>query len=207
MASRHERTGQGLRGSKTKRNKIPKPFQQGDLDSLCGVYAVINALRIGTRSLSSPKRIDWEALFGVILQDMAKKSTLANAAIWGLSAAQLRGRVRVAHRWLKAEYGLTIELSLPWHHHNRMNIAPECRKLAQLISLPGQVAIIGFTTPHHSHWSVIRRINHRSIILCDSGRMGRLTIARICFNSEEKFKKAKTTVVSGDDLLVLKICR
>ena len=205
MATKTERTGQGTHAHKTKRNKIPKPFQQGDLDALCGVYALINALRLGNQTLTHPKRIDWEALFAAILQDIAKKSILANAAIWGLSAAQLRGRVRIAHRWLKAEYGLTIELSQPWHHHKRMSIARECSKLAQIISQPGHVAVIGFTTLYHSHWSVIHRINQRSIILCDSGRMGRLTIARLCFNSDEKLKKGKIAVVSSEDLLVLKI--
>lgn len=206
MTTTTKRTGQGAHIRKTKRTNTPKPFRQGDLDALCGVYALINAVRQGTQTLAPPKRIDWEGLFAAILQDIAKKSTLANSAIWGLSPSQLRGRVRVAHRWLKAEYGLAIELSQPWQLHRYMDIADECRKLAQLISQPGHVAIIGFITRYHSHWSVIRRINHRSIILCDSGRMSRLTIARMCFNSEEKLEEGKKVVMSSDDLLVLKIC-
>ena len=40
---------------------VPKPFEQGDLDGLCGAYAVVNVVRLAAhphRRLPAAERID-----------------------------------------------------------------------------------------------------------------------------------------------------
>ena len=69
------------------------PLRQGNLDSLCGMYAVINAIRL-THARSKPlKRQDEKLLFDAGVRFLSRKQYLVDASIEGMIG---RTQIRLA---------------------------------------------------------------------------------------------------------------
>jgi hypothetical protein len=83
---------------------LPPPFQQGDLDGLCGAYAIINVARL-TSCRHLPKAA-WRGLFEALVQRLHEAGELDDAVSDGIGARRLRGLLDDACTWLSAEHGL-----------------------------------------------------------------------------------------------------
>src|ERR1700679_470146 len=91
------------------------PFMQGDLDCLCGAYAIVHAIlvaanncreRQGAEKLPLPKiePTSGQLIFGHLVRALAKKS-LAHQILNGMSASRLRRLLSTASDWLKRNHG------------------------------------------------------------------------------------------------------
>ena len=77
---------------------VPRPFEQGDLDGLCGVYSVVNAARLAAhphRRLSAP---ECRALFAALLTELADEGRLRGFVAHGLGTRVLARLLRRAGR-------------------------------------------------------------------------------------------------------------
>lgn len=83
--------------SRRKRHGV-KPLLQGDLDYLCGFYAIINAIRVAGsgRPLSAD---DCERLFLHMMHDAAAKKTLTPMLLGGTSQSELLSLLKSAREW------------------------------------------------------------------------------------------------------------
>ena len=54
----------------------PPPFRQGDLDGLCGAYAVVNAVRLAALPHRKLRRTACAALFGDLVDELAEAGRL-----------------------------------------------------------------------------------------------------------------------------------
>ena len=59
-----------------------RPYNQGDLDGLCGFYSVINAVKHITKRMTFE---DWQFIFLKMLKLQLKRQKSANFIIYGIS--------------------------------------------------------------------------------------------------------------------------
>ena len=157
ISARLDRRAGGL-----KRNV--EPFRQGELDSLCGLYAVLNALNALCAEVDNDVG---EALFGVMVQALSQAADRPLAALsCGMSQDLVVAMLDVACRELERLLDIRIR-------HRAFPAFDEPPKLGILWDrLQGeisrsQVAIVGISGVHE-HWTVAYAVSPKVIRLADS---------------------------------------
>ncbi|MNV22618.1 hypothetical protein D3C71_1135990 [compost metagenome] len=173
-----------------------RAVQQGKFDGLCGVYAIINALDpIG---LTGPRTNLHRNLFRNIIKALPPKS-LAHAVIHGLETEQLINATRQGLRWLRHSHDIDVRVSR-WRHLP----TDKCefiRDLSTLSERPEHAVILCFAKPGLQHWSVVAKIDHRAILLRDSGGLTRLEIDRF------DLERGRYRLIAEDTVVVRRLMR
>lgn len=141
------------------------PFQQGGLDSLCGLYSIVNAERFINRSSD----YDAQLLFNAIIHYLSHKRLLAKLLIGGVIHTQMLliidkvvGRERIAN------------VQIPWRGIPNPDLTTFWNSMQFFLDgTPGRAIILGLQG-FHDHWTVIENITNRSIHLYDSASIKRL---------------------------------
>ena len=160
-----------------KRARLPitqrarSPLQQGNLDSLCGVYAIINAIRCVCPKVSNG-HAHW--LFELLNRTLAKQNPShaknGSMAYRGLNRRELRRLIEVARENLAFKFGIRFRVErLPRRGKRRWRLAELWSLLDGQISLGG-VAVLGLGGCH-SHWSVAIQVTPKQLRLFDSDRL------------------------------------
>jgi hypothetical protein len=140
------------------------PFQQGGLDSLCGLYSIVNAERFINHSSDESA----QELFDSIIHFLSRRRLLAKLLIGGVIHRQML-------LILDQVVGERIpNLWIPWRGVPTPDLNTFWRSLqAFLDGTPGRAVILGMEG-YHEHWTVIDTITNRSIFLYDSALIRRL---------------------------------
>ena len=127
-----------------------RPFRQGDLDGLCGVYAVINSLELVGAPL---RRGQLREVFQQLIYSLGAASLL-EAMQTGMDALTLLRAVELTFGWLAATYDVRLEAGLPFEARRFRSAAGYLRALrdrwtrqAQPRSSPSRTA-----TPRTGAW-------------------------------------------------------
>lgn len=144
-----------------------KPFSQGDLDGLCGIYSVVNAIRLlcpETRKEQSGE------LFSALIARLRKEGRPPNEFVSrGIEATELWRLVRTAQRFMKGEFGVRIAAQpLKLHRHRRRY--EEMWLTLKAVLNDQAVAIIGLSGLH-GHWTVAYRASDKAAHLFDSDNL------------------------------------
>ncbi|RJP53808.1 MAG: hypothetical protein C4557_04120 [Anaerolineaceae bacterium] len=141
------------------------PFQQGGLDSLCGLYSIINAERIINRSSDEES----QQLFDDLIHYLSRRGLLTKFLIGGIIHTEMLvvlkkvvGKKRISNVWIPYRGVPNPDLTTFWKSMQRF-----------LDGTPGRSIILGLQG-YHDHWTVIERISNRSILLYDSALIKRL---------------------------------
>ncbi len=141
------------------------PFQQGGLDSLCGLYSIINAERIINRSSDEES----QKLFNDLIHYLSRRGLLTKFLIDGIIHTEMLvilkkvvGKKRISNVWIPYRGVPNPDLTSFWKSMQRF-----------LDGTPGRSIILGLQG-YHDHWTVIEKINNRSILLYDSALIKRL---------------------------------
>ena len=150
----------------------PAPFRQGDLDGLCGVYAIVNAMRLLCPKLDRAKA---ERLFEALLRELPQGRTdCGPAAIChGVSRGCLRRMITVTRRQVRQEFGVAIRLECLGNAASRIDAPIRLEWLWATLAEKfdtGAIAIVGIGG-RHNHWSVAMTITPRMLWLADSSGM------------------------------------
>ncbi len=144
------------------------PFQQGGLDSLCGLYSIVNAERFINHSSDESA----QELFDSIIHYLSRRRLLAKLLIGGVIHRQMLLILndvvgdRIPNLWIPWRGVPTPELDTFW------------RSLQSFLDgTPGRAVILGLNG-YHDHWTVIETITDKSITLYDSALIGRLPRSR-----------------------------
>jgi len=138
-----------------------KPYEQGALSSLCGIYSIVNAMRI-IRSLNNDES---KAVFEEIVYYLENSKSFAVSLISGIS-------VTVIGSIFKDVIQDRMNRSIPFQKQPDVRIGQfwtemkkfidegraEEEKRVILLSLGGQ----------HDHWTIAHRITKKRVILFDS---------------------------------------
>ena len=149
-----------------------RPLQQGDLDGLCGVYAIVNAIRWLCPALSEGQS---KKLFGALIDAREQRPMRRPLAFVyrGLTRAGLTRMVDTAIIWAANGPGLYIEAEwLAPPERRRDPLAKVWQRLERQIG-PGAVAIVGLGKAS-DHWTVAVEASPRQLTLLDSDGMSTL---------------------------------
>lgn len=165
-----------------------RPYQQGALDGLCGVYAVTNSLALLCPELTHEA---CRRLFRIVLRGQVEASGASVASLWkGCGPHKLRRLLRFAIEHVRATHGLPVSAS--WPEASPRTLAALWRALDGELQA-GHFVIVGLSGVHR-HWTVIRRITPDTLWLADSDglsllRRSRCTLQlradRHCFDPRE----------------------
>ncbi len=180
------------------RHQAPLPFRQGELDGLCGVYAVINATRLvlGARSqLLRP--CDWQDLFVVLLETIDRSVGIAHAAAHGIETRSLRYLLKAAISHLATEHDVNIRAMPTLARTDRPSFTEFLPVLINSLRQPGQAVLLS-VFGSLNHWTVVRRVSRGSLILFDSSGYTRITLAACRMSNERPKAKGRQHIVPPD---------
>lgn len=141
------------------------PFQQGGLDSLCGLYSIINAERFINHSSDE----ETQQLFNDLIHYLSRRGLLTKFLIGGIIHTEMLvilnkvvGKKRISN------------VSIPWRGVMNPDLTSFWKSMQRFLDgTPGRAIILGLQG-YHDHWTVIDKITSRSIILYDSALIKRL---------------------------------
>ena len=144
-------------------------YRQGELDSLCGVYAVINSVKaVADTHGVRISRDQSSELFRRLCRVLADGGRLSDALTEGTTITTLQAMARDAHVWLADRTGLHLRVRRAFRS-SPGGLDLYWRKLADHVSeeRPGSV-LIGLCG-RMDHWTCVRSMSDRAIVLVDSG--------------------------------------
>jgi hypothetical protein len=149
-----------------------KAYRQGRLDGLCGVYSLINALRLLCPRLDEDA---CERVFSALIRARARQAASPLAVIsGGLSRRELLRLIGLWQRFAAKEFGITLTVS-------RLKASePTLRGIWRGLCrvLDGKsVAIIGLDGVER-HWTVAHAATERTLRVADSSGL------RVIFRSQ-----------------------
>lgn len=151
--------------------------QAGELDGLCGVYAAINAVRLilgpGDRRLSND---DWLAMFAEIFGCADASVGAATPAINGIETRYFRKLLKAVSRHLRHVHNIDVASRLLIPRQSRPSFPMLLKEFRQITDQPNQ-AVVFTVEGFISHWTVLRRVGDRHLVLFDSSGYHRLTLA------------------------------
>ena len=162
---------------------VIKPYQQGSLDGMCGVYSIINVVRL---SVSTRHRFctgDCVDLFGALTSHLEESGRLAKAVSTGFGVNGLCSLLRTTDEWLYGGWGWRLRYHRPWY---REPTPPPFSCMADEFSKHLErenTGIIACIYGYLDHWSVVSGVSKSTIQLFDSIGSHRISIDR-CSSKE-----------------------
>ncbi len=146
-----------------------RPYRQGDLDGLCGLYSTVNAMRVLCPEVDNEAA---GALFAALMQGLNGAGAAAEDVVTGgVCRDQLARIVRQAIAHMADEHEIRLTLTrLPKVLRKRTDLPGLWGWLGKKVS-PSCVALIGLAG-RHSHWTVAVAVTPQQIRLFDSSHMG-----------------------------------
>ena len=152
------------------------PLRQGNLDALCGIYAIINAFAHAARD--RPLRyFPTKRLFMHLIEQATDRRGDTNFIGDGLSQAELKHLCKKAVRF-HGKHGYEFELISPKdllpdrpYPRNPEDVRGRCAWFAQASSQPARAVILDINTDWISHWSVLTGATGDRLTLYDSNGM------------------------------------
>jgi hypothetical protein len=153
-------------------------FQQGDLDGLCGAYAVVHSILVAAAN-RRPRRMEpgpplptvgldeVRGVFAHLMRSLVRKS-LADPIINGITPSSMLRLLEAASLWLSRRVGFKIAVSRPYRPSQRPRRASLLKVLQEHLECHGCTAIIGTRLPWN-HWTVVRRVGRKRLVIVDSG--------------------------------------
>ncbi|MDR3465294.1 MAG: hypothetical protein P4M07_05050 [Xanthobacteraceae bacterium] len=160
-----------------------KAMEQGHLDSLCGVYSVVNAVRwvLG----GNPPKMSAEDLFATVIGWLEWRAGAAEALTAGVEPKILWRVVVSALDDLRKENGVTIKADRPFARRRRLTAAEVHQTLAREFNAStAGIAYVVVFSGRLNHWSVVRGVTLTSFLLFDSCGHSRVAVDRCRMDGE-----------------------
>ena len=147
---------------------LPRPYRQGHMDALCGIYAIVNGCRNALFTLDATRRVSWAGLFRAMVDDLTATGELAGVLCHGMEGRQHTRMVAVARRHLGRVHRLRLTSRRAWRGHRGLTKASAFALVRRHLSNPGASALLSVDAVTFSHWTVISSIDRRHIRFTDS---------------------------------------
>ena len=141
-----------------------RPFRQGHLDGLCGVYSLCNSLKVlGFKNSLE----DWQAILFEILEQLYHDKQSTKFLIDGITTQDMS---RILRDIILPEYKITY--TKPFHSKANTSLAELWDKIsAHFNSESDYTVIICIEGTDYGHWTVVKSLSEKRITLFDSDRM------------------------------------
>ena len=145
------------------------PYQQGKLDNLCGIYAIINAIRWG--NLKSPRvRFSFdecEALAQEMISCLESQDRLYTTLKEGLMIPDMSLLLKAATKWLLEKKDISQVIHKPFHSELKLPMSSIADKVNAHISMSKSAAVL-VTAGDLEHWTVPIKISPTRLNFADS---------------------------------------
>lgn len=180
-----------------------RPFHQGQLDCLCGLYAIINATRLGMRKVCPFSDKAARALMAHLIDELDERGELARAMIEGLTIPELGQLLKVASGWLQSNFSIKAIYSKPFHCRTALTIRCVSSTIDNHLAVDGSSTLLMIRRPT-KHWTVVADVSNLGLVLCDSeqdkGDMVQYSEART--GSARKRKTANIEIIPSSLFLL-----
>ena len=156
--------------------RLPKPFKHGDLDGTCGVYAVINAVRLALEPHSRFTLDVYLDFYEDLVDEVDRLEGFGKASLHGLTTPKIVQLLRLAREVVGSNMGFDLKVGRPLVTRRRHSLSDAVEKLRAELNHPGTVVLLGLGG-EHNHWTVVRRITKASILLHDSDGLRQIAIS------------------------------
>lgn len=147
-----------------------EPLYQGDLDTWCGIYAIVNAIRFIDKEMKGEKT---SFLFRRILRYLERMGRLRTVSSIGIPSSDMSLVIR---EMAKSGYGITV--TRPFYRTKKVSLDQVMEEIdGFLTEAQGRVVVAsvgGKGMDDWSHWTVISRITKKEIHFFDSGLLTKL---------------------------------
>ena len=158
--------------------RYARAFRQGDLDGLCGVYAVVNALRY----LFGLREDHCRALFAALIKALHRRCRRPHHPIlWGMSFSTLKRLIEAAQTCQVLDGAQTFQARPLRLSRDQRNLPRLWSGLRQEVT-PTCVAIVGLAGITN-HWCVVSRVTPKTLWLLDSSGQTRIYRSRCTVRS------------------------
>ena len=152
-----------------------QPFRQGRLDGLCGVYSVINAARLAIWPAHQLSVGSCVYLFGLMTTKLAGRAKLLDVLTGGSRHVLVGTLLREVDTWLTEAYGVRLRYHRPYRSQPSVSPAAIVATLAQHLAAGHASAIAGLSGSIE-HWTVVRAVRPKTMLLFDSDDLKRLPL-------------------------------
>lgn len=157
------------------------PYRQGRLDSLCGIYALINGF-VHARRHDPLRYFPSKRLFMTLVARMAKLRGDTSFCGDGIDYHEFRKLAKTACRFHREQghaFGLLPPKTLLDIPYPKKASDDTARRdwFRAASALPDAAVIVDINTPWISHWSVLDGIKGDRLVLFDSNGMRNIAIA------------------------------
>jgi hypothetical protein len=182
-----------------------RPFRQGDDNGLCGLYAVVNAVRWlwpELRRKNEKGEEEIAALARHVVKDRLRPEQFQSLYLDGDELPLVWQIAQWAGQWLLND-GFAVELGLPFETNPPSDKRDYWARLARLIEPKRAVAIIGFNEPW-PHWTVAtNKAGRFSVRLFDSDVFETIDVRRTVIGGTD----GKTWEIDPPAVIVLsRVC-
>lgn len=167
--------------------------RQGAFDGLCGVYALINCLdEVG---LKRPRSKLHKDLF-IALTHALPSDRLKAAMDDGLCTEDLIGAARRGFRAIRRQYFIDLRVGQPFAQRAFGSVDEFAASLTTFVQASSASVIINMGTPHYDHWTVVRGLEGRRLLVRDSGALKQLDLGRFTVDrGRYRLRPAETLLV------------
>jgi hypothetical protein len=156
---------------KTPAKRRVEPFAQGDLDSMCGIYAIINAFRALCREVTWDISTQLFQRLVTCLKRHVKQAHLPIVA--GIGQSLMRKLLNEAQNYLRKRLNIEFAIEPKGRQLKSKSLAAAWRRLSAIVD-DTTVVILGLSG-RWDHWTVLYDINARKMRLVDSSCRRELT--------------------------------
>jgi hypothetical protein len=136
---------------------IIKPYHQGELDSLCGIYSILNSYRI----VCNPDENKTQILFNDIVNYFSKKRLLKSILIDGMGFKEMNMVMK------DVVYGYMPNYKLSWASFQNPTTRNFWNSMKNHLEDANSCVILGMTG-RESHWSVGISATSKTMRLIDA---------------------------------------
>ena len=178
-----------------------KPYRQGAFDGFCGVYSVINAMKLIAKNGDGFGEEFCELLFNALIRHATLKIGVKRLIRSGTPHRLMRSFLRGSCAYVSRNRKLKPCVKRPLLGQGRLSIdrVINLMRLELAIQPCSFIVEIGGV---HSHWTVIRDISKAQVQLFDSDGLKVLNISELRMSYEKPSPLAKHSLVAGSIFLL-----
>jgi len=156
-----------------------RPYQQGQLDGLCGAYCLVNVVHY----MFGPTCSDTATkVFSELMQYFENHSTALNRMFEGTARREI---LRALKDHLSYRYPMEFKSA---SKTNRISITELWSDMSEFMSEKDGIILLGTD----EHWTLVSGVTDKTLVLFDSNNMKRLIKSR-CTTSN-RYRKSKTLI-------------
>lgn len=175
-----------------------RPYRQGDLDSLCGVYAIVNAMRLLLSDASAFGPAQAHELFW----HLCTRGKARSAVDDGLETAEVWALATRAAAHVRRHSAAEVHLTRPFRRAGHRSFSSLSRHFAPLLQGEGTALLLAFEG-RRSHWSVATGVTDHYLRVFDSAGMRRVRLDLCRLVGERTADEATHWLIDTDALMLM----